>query len=425
MTVARLAAFRALRYAPDRMNELGSVMAPPYDVITAEGAATLRRNSPYNIVRITNPAGGDERYAEAGRTLKSWVGDGVLIRDSRPSLLAHRHRFPVGGSRYARLGLWGLLRLESLDGGVVLAHERTMQGPRADRLAIMRACEAQLSPIFVICSDPDDHIAQALRGLAARPPQAGAEFPAGETHETWRVESEAADALVQLIESSTFLIADGHHRYETALAYRDLLVEAGAPRTGRNAHEYVLVYVVPEGDPGLLLLPTHRVVRGGPLDAEVALGRLADRVAATRIEAAQLDAAATSLEAARGTSTFLIYEHGQPHGWRIELREASGRRGVSALAFQELFLGEGLGLSEERQVERLSYSRDAGESLDLVRAGAADAAAILAPPDVRHVRELAAAGVRLPPKTTYFWPKVPTGLAIHPIDPVEQVGRPD
>lgn len=424
MSVAGLAPFRALRYSPDRVDGLGNVFAPPYDVITPEGAAELRERSPYNIVRITNPAGGDERYAEAGRTLKSWIGDGVLVRDSRPSLFAHRHRFAVAGTPYARLGLWGLLRLEPLDGGVVLPHERTMKGPRADRLAIMRACEAQLSPIFVICSDPDDHVAMALRELATGPGQASADFPAGEAHEIWRVESEASDALVQLIERSTLLIADGHHRYETALAYRDLLVEAGAPRTGRNAHEYVLVYVVPEGDPGLLLLPTHRVVGGGPLDAEVALGRLGDRVEATRIEAAHLGAAARSLEAERGTSTFLIYEHGQPHGWRIGLREAA-RQGVSALAFQELFLGDGLGLSEERQVERLSYSRDAGEALSLVRSGAADAAAILAPPDVRHVRELAAAGVRLPPKTTYFWPKVPTGLAIHRIDPGEQVGRPD
>ncbi len=421
MTAARLAPFRALRYSLDRVKELGSVLAPPYDVITVEGAAQLRSKSPYNIVRLTNPTGGDERYAEAARTLTSWIGDGVLVRDSQPSLWLHRHRFTAGGASHSRLGLWGLLRLEPLEGGVVLPHERTMKGPRADRLAIMRACGAQLSPIFVICSDPDDRVAIALSELAASGPQARADFPAGETQEIWRIEANASDALLELIEPSTILIADGHHRYETALAYRDGLVEAGAPRSGRNAHEYVLVYLVPEGDPGLLLLPTHRIVRGGPLDCEKALGELGDRFEATQIAAARLDDAAVSLEGERGTATFLVVEHGRPHGWRITPREA--RSEVSARAFHELFLGEGLGLSEDQQVERLSYSRDAREALSLVRSGEADAAAILAPPDVRQVRELAAAGVRLPPKTTYFWPKVPTGLAIHPIDPTEPVAR--
>ncbi len=424
MTGARLAPLRALRYSLDRVNELGSVLAPPYDVITAEGAAALRQENPYNIVRITNPTGGDERYAEAARTLNSWISDGVLVHDSHPSLLVHRHHFAVGGTPYSRLGVWGLLRLEPLDGGVVLPHERTMKGPRADRLAIMRACAAQLSPIFVICSDPDDRVARALRELAAGPPQARADFPADETHEVWRIELQASDALLELIERGTFLIADGHHRYETALAYRDGLVEAGAPRTGRNAHEYVLVYVLPEGDPGLMLLPTHRVVGGGPLGCESVLSEAGDRFEARRIEAPRLDEAAAALEAERGSATFLVFEHGQRHGWRITARQAKARGDVSAQAFHQLFLSESLGLSEDQQVERLSYSRDAQEALSLVRSGAANAAAILAPPDVRQVRELAAAGVRLPPKTTYFWPKVPTGLAIHRIDPGERVARP-
>lgn len=423
MTGARLAPVRALRYSVERLGDLGAILAPPYDVVTPEGAAALRAKSPYNIVRITNPTGGDERYEEAAGTLKSWIGAGVLARDSQPSIYTHRHRFTVGGTTYARLGLWGLLRLEPLEGGVVLPHERTMKGPRADRLALMRACGAQLSPIFVICSDPGDRVTRAMQELAAGEPLVRAEFPAGEPHEIWRVKSEALDALLSLVERGTFLIADGHHRYETALAYRDGLIEAGAPDNRRNAHEHVLVYVVSEGDPGLLLLPTHRVVRGGPLDCEKAVREAGDRFEVTRVEVERLADAAAAVEAKRGTATFLIYQHGQRYGWRIRLRNADARQAVSAVTFHELFLGQRLGLSEDEQIERLSYSRDAWEALNLARSGAAEAAAILAPPGVRQVRELAAAGVRLPPKTTYFWPKVPTGVAIHPIDPQEEVER--
>ncbi len=423
MTGARLAPFRALRYRRDRLSDLGAVLAPPYDVITPEGAAALREKNPYNIVRITNPTGGAGRYAEAAGRLNSWIDEGVLARDSQPSLYAHRHRFTVDGTTHARLGLWALLRLEPLDGGVVLPHERTMKGPRADRLALMRACGAQLSPIFVICSDPDGRITRAMQEQAAGQPLTGAEFPPGEAHEIWRVKSEASEALLSLFERGTFLIADGHHRYETALAYRDGLIEAGASNNGRNAHEFVLVHVVPEGDPGLLLLPTHRVVRGGVLDCERAIDEAGDRFEVTPVEMRRLEDAAAAVEAERGTPTFLIYVHGRPHGWRIRLGNADARHAVSAVTFHELFLGQGLGLSEDEQVERLSYSRDAREALSLARSGAADAAAILAPPGVRQVRELAAAGVRLPPKTTYFWPKVPTGVAIHRIDPDEQVDR--
>ncbi len=422
MTAGGLAPLRALRYQTARVGELGRVWAPPYDVITSETAGDLRRGHPYNIVRLTNPEGGEERYREAARVLADWVADGVLARDAQPAVYLHRHRFAFRGADFVRLGAWGLLRLERLDAGVVLPHERTMSGPKADRLALMRACRAQLSPIFFICADRDGRLHETLSELACGGATERTEFPAGEWHELWRVESRGAGPLLALFHERTQLIADGHHRYETALAYRDELIQGGALQTGRQTHEFVLAYLVSENDPGLLLLPTHRAVGGSALDWAGAIERLRDRFQVRMLDVAELEAAALTIEQQAGRPTLLLYEYGRPHAWRLELKQKDDDRGgVASVTFDELLLGEGLGLSPQQRSQRLSFHHDPFEALARVRSRAAQAAALLAPPRVTQVRALAAAGVRLPPKTTYFWPKVPTGIAIHPIDPQEQL----
>ncbi len=422
MSAATVAPFRALRFQVGQIGDLGAVLAPPYDVITSEAAAELRRTHLHNIVHITNPEGrGPERYAESARRLRSWVTAGVLARESRPALYLHCHRFTYGGGDCVRTGLWGTLRLTPLDAGVVLPHERTMSGPKADRLALMRACRAQLSPVFFICSDPGAAISGALHELTQVKPAERAEFPAGEFHDMWPlVRGQLIEELAKRLEHQIFLIADGHHRYETALAYRDELIASGAPQTGRNEHDYVLAYVVPEDDPGLLLLSTHRVVSGLSLDWEGAIERVSDRFEARRLDLAELDTAEAMLEGEAGRPTFVLAVRGRRGGWWLSLRQREGSGVVAAVAFHDVFLGEGLGLTREQQVPLLSYVCETAEVLDRVRSGRAQAAALLAAPQVSQVRDAALAGERLPPKTTYFWPKVPTGIAIHTIEPREK-----
>ena len=423
MSAAKVAPFRALRFQLARVGDLGGVLAPPYDVITPESAAELRRRDPHNIARVTNPEGeGPERYREAARTLGSWISAGSLARDSQPAFYVHLHRFTRSGNVLVRTGFWGLIRLTPFEAGIVLPHERTMSEPRADRLALMRACRAQLSPVFLICSDPGGGIGRRLSELARGVPMEQAEFPAGEYHEMWRVvDGEEIEALTAALEDQIFLIADGHHRYETALAYREGLITGGTPQTGRNAHDYVLAYVVPEGDPGLLLLPTHRVVAGGTLDWNGALERVSHRFQVRRLDVAELETAARRLEGEVGRPTFVLAVRGEPGGWQLSLRQAQLPSAIAAQAFQAVLLGEGLALTGAQQVALLSYVHEAAEALDRVRSGRAEAAALLAAPRVGQVREVALAGGRLPSKTTYFWPKVPTGIAIHLIEPGEEI----
>jgi len=414
---------RALRFDPAAVTRLGDVLAPPYDVVSESDARALRQRHRRNLVHLTNPEGrSEDRYHAAAATLRSWIAEGILRRDERPCAYLHRHRFDVRGVRHQRTGLWLLLRLTPFGSGVVLPHEMTMGGPKADRLALMRACRAQLSPIFLICSDTDGDLAEAIRGHASAGPDERAEFPAGESHEIWRIgEKEALDAIGARLGERVFLIADGHHRYETALAYRDELVAAGAPETGRNAHEFALVYVVSERDPGLLLFPTHRVIRGLRVDWRGALANPDVGVDVRELEEAELDRALADLDERVGEASFIVIARDEPGGWLVRCHGDEPETTIASAALHERFLERSLGIEREEQVRRTSYWRDPGEAVEQVRRGEAEAAVLLAAPRVDQVRAAAAAGRRLPPKTTYFWPKVPTGIAIHTLDPNEEV----
>ncbi|MGD8697812.1 MAG: DUF1015 domain-containing protein [Gemmatimonadales bacterium] len=413
--------FRPLRFQLGPEADVGAVWAPPYDVITAGDAATLRERHTHNIVRITNPTDGrEDRYATAARELGSWIDDGALVRESQPAVYVHQHTFESAGNSYRRTGFWALVRLDEFGAGGVVPHERTLEGPKADRLALMRACRAQLSPVFFISSDPDGSLLALMEGAAKGEPHEEAEFPTGMRHRIWRVVDQPyLNRLLSAAREQVLLIADGHHRYETALKYRDELVAAGAAQTGRGPHECLLAYIVPEDDPGLLLLPTHRLMHGDPLPWVSAVLKTSDRFDVSRLSGAEVESAVAALGGESGRPSFVLVARDEDGGWLLRLRKPTSTTAISSVALHEVFLAEGAGLSVAQQVERVSYVKDASEALESVRTGTAQAAFILSAPEVGQVRAAAAAGERLPPKTTYFWPKVPTGIAIHSIDPSE------
>ncbi len=412
-----VAPFRALRFQTSRVGDLGLVWAPPYDVIDSESAKELRAASPYNIVRVTNPEGkGAERYAGAARQLRSWIDEGALAQDPAPAFYVHRHSFSSGSRTSSRVGLWALLQLVGFNERVVLPHERTMKGPKEDRLALMRACRTHLSPVFFICSDADGQIATALRKLSATKPAEQTEFPRGEQHEIWPVgRPRDQEKLAALLSGQIFLIADGHHRYETALAYREELLAAKTSPGGGSTIDYVLAYIVPENDPGLLLLPTHRTIAGEQVNWVAAALKATSHFDIVRLDEENLDDAWLKLEGEAGQPAFLLVAGEQEGGWLMRLRSAGAAEMVSAVAFHDAFLTGCVGLSSVEQLERIGYVKDLVAALHAVRTGEVQAAALLAPPDVTQVRAAVVSGERLPPKTTYFWPKVPTGVAMHSI----------
>jgi uncharacterized protein (DUF1015 family) len=422
--VAEVRPLRGLRYDVARVGELARVLCPPYDVISDETAAALRARSPYNAIRLELPdtATGDGRYAEAAALLATWLADGVLRREPAPCLYPVEEEFVWAGTRWRRRGVLALVRLVPWEAGVVLPHERTLAGPKADRLALLRACQANLSPVFLL--HPPQPAAQAAlwEAVAARPPVAAAELDAGTQLRLWAVP--APTPWGEALATVRLYVADGHHRYETALRYRDELHARGGPVPA--GADYVLAYLVPLDDPGLLLLPTHRCAPAG-----------VDRAALERLVAERFDCTALALDASGAAEAVAALRHhavARPGRvvlgvytpgrlWLATPRAGAERwlpaerhpawRALDVAQADCLLLQPLLG---PQAAERLTYTRDAAEALARVDRGASAFAVLLNPLTPAQMVAVAEAGERMPQKSTYFHPKLPTGLLFHRLD---------
>lgn len=408
----RLAPFRALRYT-SAAGPLSAVLAPPYDVIDAGEADELRSRSPHNAVRLVLPEGeAPGRYREAARRLDAWWREGVLARDEEPSVTVYRQTYEWKGRAVERLTLFAALELTAFERGEVLPHERTHRGPKEDRLALTLACRAQLSPVFVVAGDPEGGLVRALRTLARGAPTAEGETPDGIGHDLWRVRDPAAVArLCELAGATPLLIADGHHRYETALAAR-------AARPDEPGAALALVCIASEADRGLAVLPTHRALAAVPpgtsweeaLADAFELERLEERDPA-RLASAADDGGGPTIVARTPEVALLL--RARP-GLAKEAGVPAAQAGVATAIFDRLVLGRLLGTTAEAAAEagRLSYHREPDAA---IRAAGPTGAAFLVPPlPVPAIRAAVAGDERLPPKTTYFAPKIPTGLVFRP-----------
>lgn len=417
-----LAPFRAIRYT-DAAGEAADLLAPPYDVIDDAGAEKLRSRSDYNCVRLVLPEGeAPERYRAAADLLDEWLSAGILAEDEAPSVYVYRQDFELGGERLSRRALFAALRLTPFDAGEVLPHERTHSGPKADRLALMRAAVAQLSPIFLIARDSERQVGGMLESVESDAPVLEATTPDGIEHRLWRVVGDAAETLCDACATEPLLIADGHHRYETALAYL-------ADSVGGGRAAYVLTCIVPAGDPGLVVLPTHRALdmdapSGGWRDA---LESRFEAVAASSNGGSEPEAVAANLTSGADLRIGLLSADDAEAlvlAPRAEALADSGLSGpeqlISAAVLDRLVFDDTLDSSPEELARRgaLSYHRDAEDAADAV--GAGGAAFLLPAVSVDDVWEAVRAGVRLPPKSTYFAPKMPTGLLFRSLVPLEE-----
>src|SRR5690349_10054206 len=266
--MADVAPFRALHYDLARVGGLQPVAAPPYDVIDDDQRAALLRQSPYNVVEIDLPRDAGDPYRHAAAVMDQWLADGVLTRDSEPALWALRQDYtgPDGRAR-TRQGIFARVRVEDYGAGRIRPHERTHPGPREDRLRLTRATRANLSPIFSLYDDPAGAAWGALAPHADGDAWGEVTEADGTVHRLWRVsDPEAIDAAQAALAGTELLIADGHHRYETARVYRD---EAGA--------DHVLMCLVALQDPGLTVFPTHRLLTGLNGERHAALHQALER----------------------------------------------------------------------------------------------------------------------------------------------------
>jgi uncharacterized protein (DUF1015 family) len=432
-SMADIAPLTPLRFDLSKLSTgLGPVVAPPYDVINDAERAALCARHPNNVVRLELPEGeGDAKYEGAAKLLAEWQRTGVLQRDNEPAFYRYDQRFvPPGETRtVTRRGFFALVRAVPFEDRVVLPHERTLSGPKEDRWKLLQATKTQLSPGFLLYRD--------ARSLLDQPLKSGREIaafstPDGVHHSLSKVTArDAIHAICAGLAQSTLLIADGHHRYETSVRYA---TEAGAAGNGKAEHRYFMALLVNGDDPQLRVFPTHRHVHGL---ASVDFGELLARAEATfsvlRLPK-DVDAAG-ALEALRlagaGGASFAVLA---PDGSGAVLtlrkdvdlashptlgREAPALVRTDVTILHAAVLEHLLGISKEAQAAKTNiwYPQDAAGAFAELRKGKGQLLFLMNPTPVEHVRDVAEAGLVMPQKSTFFYPKVPTGLLFHTLIP--------
>jgi uncharacterized protein (DUF1015 family) len=417
--MADIQPLRALHYDPAVVGPLANVVAPPYDVIDASQRAELISRSPFNVAAVDLPKGEPDPYTAAGDLFEAWQLQGALVRDAEPALWAHTQDYtgPDGLAR-TRRGFFCRVRIEDYGPGRVRPHERTHPGPKEDRLRLTRATRANVSPIFSLYSDPADAAWRALAPTTEQQPWADITDADGTVHRLWRVSDADAIAAVQAAtRDAELLIADGHHRYETMHAYAE---EVG----GDGEHRYILMCLVALEDPGLTVFPTHRLIGG--LDKEQ---RDALQQALTRdFDISDVPIEEIAPTPGAGPLQLGYFDGRDGRALRLTIKDQAiadaalpGRseayRHLDTGVLETLVLKNALGYSDDdiAHFNGLFYARDTAEAFAMVRSGEYDAAFLMRPTPVRQVRDVAAAGENMPPKSTYFYPKLLTGLLFNPL----------
>jgi uncharacterized protein (DUF1015 family) len=433
--MADIRAFRAFRYDLGRVGTLGDVIAPPYDVIDPALQQALYDRSPYNVVRLIlnketqEDSDADNRYTRSARCLRDWQQDGILTQDSARSLYVYHQDFEVEGQRHTRRGFLARVRLEPFGQGSIYAHEETMSGPKADRLKLFRATAMNLSPVFGLFPDEGGEVQAALDAAVGRALPLQATDHLGVVSRLWPVtDQQVVSKVTGLLGPRPVFIADGHHRYETGLRHLEERRQAGEVRDAEAPANFILMMLVSMSDPGLAILPTHRLVSGIP-------DVTAEQVRAALEKHFTLETVGRGDEGVRAAWQLIEADGGQDllgfgtvadgvwqtarfrspelmAGWAAEHSPAWRELAVSVLHVAVLgkLLPAAVGGNPEchyvhllREVQEATASRQCR-------------LAVLVPPvRMGHVEQISRSLEKMPPKSTYFYPKLLSGLVLNPL----------
>ena len=421
----RIEPFRALMYNRQITGEPARVVAPPYDLIGTARQKQLYERSPYNVVRLELGREAD-RYGAAEKTLTEWLAAGVVERSARPAIYQYTQTFHVEGRLLHRTGFIARVRLEEFDRGRIVPHERTFPAAKEDRLRLLTALEVNTSSIFALYSGAHPELDRLREQAASREPLIDLVDDLGIRNELRPIEAVGEIAVIQReLESPRLLIADGHHRYETALNYRRARRHENAS-SEPQPYDYTMMTLVACGDPGLVILPTHRVVKSLPADAIASFTQRAREVFNVE-EIAHRDTFRTRLNDSgtgaigvtlKGSSNYLILRLRSRSAMKAAMPDAAAevrRLDVSilhAFVFDRIF---GLGADEIRRGGNIEYTIEIGGALGAVAQGHADGAFLMNPPSIQDVERVSDAGATMPEKSTYFHPKLLTGLVMNPL----------
>jgi uncharacterized protein (DUF1015 family) len=400
-----VAPFRGVRYNPERIGVLDSVLAPPYDVINPQEQDELYEKSHFNVIRlILSKEQGDEKYTQAAETFRKWIHEGVLIRDSEPCIYPYYQEFEENERKITRKGFIAEVRLEDFSSKRILPHERTFSGPKLDRLKLTSACDANLSPVFAIYSDHQGTLEKAIEEKCSEPiiNSIGGD---GARNRLWRISDVDLISRIKIgMLESSLLIADGHHRYETALEYRNIQRKKFGTTSGNEPYEYVMVYLARAESEGLIIKPTHRVAKNlGPVQMQEFIEKLKTRFNLEKISFNNSIPTLNHQEFAILTKDSVF---------KVSLKEPFqvSYKNLAAIILHSLVFGEIINEEEAK----IFYTKSLEEVVNLVK-GEYKLGFVLPPLKATDVFEVVLAGEKMPHKTTYFYPKLLSGLVFHPL----------
>jgi uncharacterized protein (DUF1015 family) len=440
--MAKINPFYGFLYNPEKVKDLGSVMAPPYDCISDEMQDQLYQLNPFNVVQLIygktfgTDDESDNRYTRAASTFKNWQQEKILIQDGEPAIYLYDQKFfTEDGAEVVRKGFLALAKLEDFSTGLIKPHEETLEGPKTDRFHLMKACKANFCPIFSLYSDPCCVLESVLKKNRERTPDlfvSNSELD--EEHSLWRVTDQSQILKAQeLLSGKPLFIADGHHRYETALMYRDFLRKENPDYTGKELFNYVLMFFANMEDQGLMVFPIHRLISGlvdfdlsqfleavrKNFRVETDYFDVSDPVSRKRVRMnlSQKGKHSFACYAGKGKVYFLSLKNEEiiDQFFSEDVPKALKVLDVSILhrmVFEEVFK---MTAEDQKKQKFLKYLKNFDAGLQAVDSGNAQLVFLMNPTRVTEVREVANLGEKMPQKSTYFFPKLLSGMVINKI----------
>ena len=451
--------FRGVRYNPEKIDRLEDVITPPYDVISRSAGEAMQKKNPYSMINLDlrntshDEPDDDGRYDRARKLFAAWQDEQVLLRDATPSIYLYYIDYThPSGKKMTRKGLVALVGLAEFSEGIVKPHEKTFSGVISDRLELMEACQAQFSQIFSIYSDPENRVITALETHRKEPPVCQVQDNDGNTHTLWQVTDRATLAGINsFFANKSVYIADGHHRYTTALDCRRRALARDPQLPADSPCNYIMMYLCASEDEGLSVLPTHRLVRWpGRMSADELASKMAAGLEVSEVTAGSRESLIAELQnrmdeanTASSLPAFGVFHAGEDRAFLLQATREQLRadnladkpevlQSLDVVVLSDLLIKKLLGLSHEQIIKEhlVRYISDTGAALDAaVKASVTDKEYtpllfLLNPTRVEQVMDVADSGEIMPHKSTYFYPKIMTGLLINKLDAGEAVTEP-
>lgn len=423
--------FNGMRFT-DKAGNIGDLCCPPYDIISEEQRKKFIKKNTNNVIRLELPGNKSTSYKKAKETLDSWLDEGILKIEEKPCLYIYEEKFKVEDKEYSFKGIIGKVFLYEFERGIVLPHENTLSKAKEDRFKLMQETACNFSQVYSLYQDEKGLIARSIAKLTAREADQRFTDSEGVTHSLWVCPKNSdTDKISANMAGKKLYIADGHHRYETAIRYRNQLIEDGVIEAdGKNEADYIMMMLVEMSDPGLVVFPTHRIIHSlKKYSTTKLLNACAEYfdVSGTK----SLDTAKEKLKEAynNGEKAFCLYDGKKYSILKLNNLDAmknvlpnasDALRGLDVSVLHKLVLENILGIDEENMAngENLTYTRDENEAICVVDNGEANCCFILNPTRVDEIGDVAAAGEKMPQKSTYFYPKLKTGLVMNKLDRV-------